>query len=184
MLVIKNNQALPVQGNPLNNYYDDYTATHVILLRSPIIIEKAVKKKDLASLRTFEGSGDPVGNIINSLAINRDKDSAGAAGNIIFISYRGPVAEDCGKILTAILESYQEFLNDAYRNVGDQVLAGITQARDTLQGSLKTAEEEYREFRRNTPLIFHTKDGGNLTLDRMADIEQKAARRPSSRRKN
>ena len=179
LVIKKNNQPLHVLNDPRLPFLEDYMGTHVVLLKSPMIIEKAVKKKDLASLRAFEGSGDPVGTILNSLTVSRDiKELVGGssnANNIVYLAYRGPVADECGKILTAIIESYQEFLDIKYRNVSDQSLDLITKARDVLSKDLKQAEEKHRSFLLNakTPLFMRNKDGGNLTLDRMGELEKR-----------
>src|SRR5262245_5732891 len=119
LLVIKKHtdRILPMQGgvDPRNFVVDDYMATHVFLLQSPLIIEKAVKKKDLASLKSFENSGDPAGQIGANLTITRaSKETGGGANNIIHLSLRGPVPEECSKVLSAVIDSYQEFLDVTY----------------------------------------------------------------------
>src|SRR5262245_2239063 len=69
MLVVKKRaDALPLTGSGESPFsmFDDYLATHMVLLRSPVIVGKAVKseKYNLAGLSTFAGQKDPTGSII------------------------------------------------------------------------------------------------------------------------
>ena len=68
ILIIKKQPVLPVAERM--GYADDYMSTHLEVLRSPLIIERAIKKKELAALKTFEDSSDPVGQIIASLTVD------------------------------------------------------------------------------------------------------------------
>jgi capsular exopolysaccharide synthesis family protein len=166
-------QVLPASGvNPGTLVVEDYTATHVALLRSPLRLERAVKKGELTSLKTFENVADPAGLILANLTVTRDtKETGGAPNNIIVLTFRGPVAEDCGKVLTAVLESYQEFLDITYRNVNDETLRLIQSARDTLKNELGEAEKKLVEFRKKSPLLTRGKEGVNVEQERLLAIE-------------
>src|SRR5882724_9520327 len=63
ILVIKEDASdIPVQAMIRQaRIYEEGIATQIILLRSPLIIEEAVKKHGLASLPVFVNAGDPVG---------------------------------------------------------------------------------------------------------------------------
>ena len=113
--------------------------------------------------------------MLGSLTVARDstKDVTTGPNNIIQLAFRGPVAEDCGKVLTALIESYQEFFDITYRNVSDQTLDLITKARDVLKTDLAEKEKKYLEFRRETPVFWKSKDGLNMQLERVGGIENK-----------
>jgi capsular exopolysaccharide synthesis family protein len=175
ILVIKKNpHPIAMPNDPRMTVVEDYMATHVVLLRSPLIIERAIKKKDLASLKTFENNGDPAGQILNSLAVSRDtKEVIGGGNSILLLSYRGPVADDCGKILAAIIDSYQEFLDITYRNVSDQTLELIQKARDFHKTDLAASKESYLKFRQETSVFWKSKDGVTVLLERVISLEKK-----------
>ena len=63
------------------------------------------------------------------------------AANILTVSFQGPVAEECSIVVNAILESYQFFLEDTYRNMGEDTIEMISHARDDLQQDLFEQEE-------------------------------------------
>jgi capsular exopolysaccharide synthesis family protein len=172
LVVKKRSDPLPMQGgDPRLTFMEDYLATHLILLRSPLIAERAVKKRDLRSLPSFARSGDPAGAILASLVVSREKDANAAPNNVINLTYRGPVAEDCGTVLAAIIDSYKDFLDETYRNVSDDTLELISRGRDVLQKELAEKEAAYRDFRQKSPLLWKGKDGTNVQQERVAGIE-------------
>ncbi len=173
MVIKKSNPPLLGANDPRNYYYEDYLATHTILLRSPLIIQKAVKKNQLSSLKMFGGS-DPTGEIIGSLGITRDNYGS---SNILNLSYRGQVPEDCGTVLNAVIDSYKEFLEDAYKSVSSETLTQMTQVADQLQKTLKEKDNAYKEFQKNSPLIYWK--GGEGSNPREALLAQIHDRRLS-----
>jgi capsular exopolysaccharide synthesis family protein len=154
-VVKKQANALPMAGgDPRMAVMDDYVATHMILIRSPIVIERAVRKRNLGSLRSL--AGNPVETIQAGLIAGRDanKDTASAAGNnIINLSYSGSDPGDVEIVLAAVIESYREFLDETYKDTSDTTVQLITQATDTLQNRLTKREEDYRKFRETSPVI-------------------------------
>jgi capsular exopolysaccharide synthesis family protein len=177
LVVKKRSDPLPVAGgDPRVAFMEDYVATHLILIRSPLIVERAVQKRDLRSLKSFARSGDPSGAILASLVVGREKDANAAPNNIINLSYRGPVAEDCGTVLSAVVDSYKDFLDETYRNVSDDTLELITRGRDVLQKELSEKEQAYGEFRKKSPLLWKGKDGINVEQERVAGIEEQRSK--------
>jgi capsular exopolysaccharide synthesis family protein len=178
LLVIKRKtvDALPISGtNPGVTYVEDYVATHLVVLRSPLLIERAVKKRDLGKLKSFEERGDVVAAIAAGLVVSRDtnKDASSGPNNIVNLSFRGPVSEDCPRVVNAIIESYQEFLDFNYVNSTELALNLISQAREALKKDKQDAETKHRNFLKDSPLLWRTKDGGNIFQERIAKVEEK-----------
>jgi capsular exopolysaccharide synthesis family protein len=177
LVVKKRSDVLPVTGgDPRLSFVEDYLATHMVVIKSPIIVERAVKKRDLQALPSFEATGDPTGVIVGGLTVSRDKEGTGGPSNIINLSFRSSGAEDCGKVLSAVIESYQEFLDITYRNMSDQTLDLITKARDVLKKDLADAEKAYRQLRQTSPVVWKTKDGSNIYQERVAAIESQRSK--------
>jgi succinoglycan biosynthesis transport protein ExoP len=154
--------------------HDDYMATHAVVLSSPKIIERAITKKDLTSLRTLENNGDPIWQIAGSFTVGRDKDAVGGgATNILLLSYRGPVADDCSKIVSAIIESYQEYLDISYSNGTDQSLQQIQKICNILNNDLKTAEETYLKYRQQNSTYLTAHASLNYQTERMLSLQKK-----------
>lgn len=137
VLVTARKPAADLGGNALR---EDYLGTHMTLLRSPIVIERAVTKRDLKNLKSLEGL-DAVAEIKSMLVVSRHTDG-NAPSSIIDLRYYGPVECDCNMILNAVIDSYEEFLDITYRNVSDQTLELITKARETLNQDMIKAEKQ------------------------------------------
>jgi capsular exopolysaccharide synthesis family protein len=175
LVVKKGGNVVPLEGgDPRAVYMEDYLTTHLLLIKSQLIVERAVKKRDLGRLPSLQGKGDPVGVIRAGLGAEREKDaSGGAPNNVINLTYSCPVAEDCPAVLNAIIDSYKEFLDETYHIVGDDTVAQITRGRDALKTQLADKEKEYYDFRQKSPLIWKGKDGINVQQERVANIEAK-----------
>src|SRR5262249_39549380 len=120
----------PGQGRP----QEDYLATHMLLITSPLVVGKAVEKhhlQDLDQLRQKDGplgglrtpvlsrvsgsaaddpgAGGPVKEVIRSLTVSRDPPKPGLSpsNEILNLSFRGRVPGDCPTVLNAVIDSYQ-----------------------------------------------------------------------------
>lgn len=165
ILVVRQQASLPVQGV---NVDTGYTAIHETLLRSPVIISQAIEKHDLASLPSLRGKGNPAGTIIGGLGVSG---TTSPTGDVIRFTYRSAAREDCPKVLNAIIEAYQDFLGETYQNVSQEAFDLITQAKDQLDDQISKAEEEYRKFRYEAPLLFSGTSALNIHEARLTSIE-------------
>jgi polysaccharide biosynthesis transport protein len=154
MVIRKSSSSLLGGGDPRSYYYDDYLATHQILIRSPLIVQKAVKKNQLNSLRMFQGN-DPTGEIISSLTILRDNNNqAYSSNNILNLAYRGQVPDECGKVLESVIDSYKDFLDKTYESVSSETLNQMTEVAKKLQAELREKQSDYDEFKKSSKLIY------------------------------
>jgi succinoglycan biosynthesis transport protein ExoP len=176
LVVMKRSDTLPITGgDPRLSFYEDYLSTHLVLIKSPLIVEKAVQKRGLASLKSYAGGGDPSGQIMGALNATRESKDVMSGGptNIINLSFKATYPDDCGTVLNAIVESYQDFLDRTYKTVSADTVNLISEARDTLKKDLVEAQAKYEEFHRRSPLLFKSKDGINIYQERVAGIEAK-----------
>lgn len=162
-----------MEGAIALSQFEDYVSTHEAFLRSPVVVAEAIKKWNLQSLPSFANVADPTNTIISSTTVSHDKNSEGGSSVILFLSFRGPVAEDCPKVLNALIDSYREFLDKNYQNVNNDNLKLITQKVEELQEKLTEKERKYREFRERAPQIETDKEGVRLRHDRSPAIEAK-----------
>jgi capsular exopolysaccharide synthesis family protein len=175
VLVIKKRpEALPLPGtDPRLSSYEDYLATHVALVRSQLIVERAVTRDGLKGLPSLHDEGGTVSSIIRNLTVARERETGGSSTNILTLTFRCSGSEDCGKVVNAVIHSYKEFLEETYKDVSDETVKLITQARDVLEKELGEKEVAYVEFRKKSPPLWKSKDGFNLSQARLADIEAK-----------
>jgi capsular exopolysaccharide synthesis family protein len=174
ILVVKRNAgALPVAGgDPRLTVFEDFVSTHLELLTSPVIVERAVKKRNLGALPSLAG-GDPGGVIRAGLQAFRTppKDASTPPNNIINLSYRGGDSADAEEVLQAVIDSYRDFLDETYQNVSTTTLKLITKARDELRRDATAKEKKYSEFRKTSPLLGRGADGPNVHLGRIKQFQ-------------
>ncbi len=152
---------------------EDFVATHKTLIESPTIIEGAIQRRNLASLECFDGKDDLIELIQKSLNVTRNR-SAGTNNNVLDLSFRATNPAESALVLDAIIESYKDYLDVTYRNISDDTVKLIMQAREVLEQDLKKQDTAYRAFRQNAPvLLSRNKEGTSLTQERLSSIEAK-----------
>jgi uncharacterized protein involved in exopolysaccharide biosynthesis len=192
----------PITGPDQNRAPDDYLSTHMLLITSRHVIGRAIEKGKLQDLeqfqdkpgmrrevtdwatRTFLG-GEPemqredklTTDIINAVVVTRDAQRPGVnpSNEVINLSFRGQVAGDGPKVLNAIIASYQEFLQDTYRNTNAETIELIAQARVMVQKDLEVKEAAYQKFLAETPPLWKTHDRSTAQQDRIVKIDAKLA---------
>jgi len=174
-------QVLLVKKRPetmagLNNLFDlqDQLPTHQTLVKSPVIIEQAIKTRKLRELASLADAEDPVEAIALSLGTARATARA-TSKDILQLTYRGRDPEDCAAILNALVECYKEFLAETYQNIGDDTLRSLTEAARALRAEIEKKEKDYETFRLTSPVIVKGKDNNDNRNERLTGIEAKRA---------
>lgn len=170
------------QSGEINNSYDAYMSgyyisyhvlpTHAVVIRSPMIIRKAVQTRNLSKLESLAGSSNPVSSVIAGLSVVKGTGSKnGDDANILTLTFRGDNSEDCQVILSAVIEAYQDYLGETYQNVSRSTVELISKAKDELQEQLLQKEARYHQFRREAPLMWQSEAGTNVFAMRLGGIE-------------
>ncbi|HPM79537.1 MAG TPA: polysaccharide biosynthesis tyrosine autokinase [Candidatus Anammoximicrobium sp.] len=168
MLVVKLRPSVPIPAAPGERTDKGYDTTQETLLRSPVIVGKAVEKHGLGSLPSLRGSGSAVGQIIAGLEVTG---TTSTTGDIIRFSYSSNLREDCPKVLDAIIDAYRDFLGETYENVNQETIDLITQAKDVLDRQIGETQKEYQTFREAAPLLYLGGEGKNVHEARLQQIE-------------
>jgi capsular exopolysaccharide synthesis family protein len=159
-------------------FAEDQSLMHEAIMKSPLIVGRALKKRQLGSLQSFAGLADPTRVIVRSLSITPldPRDSGRGSGIVLFLSFRGPVAEEGGTVLNAVVESYEAFLKETYKSVSDRSLELIEQARRLVREDLAKTQADYQKFREEAPLLWREgRNGPNILQERLSTIETKRA---------
>ena len=176
LVVRKQSNPLPVAGgDPRMAAMEDYVGTHLAVIKSPLIVGMAVKKRNLNELPSLQGS-NPVGVILSGLIATRDNNKDGPSGggnSILNLSYSGTNPGDVEVILSAIVESYKDFLDETYQNTSETTVGLILSAKKTLTESLEKKEEEYRKFRRENPLLIVSENGVPFHQSKILEYQKK-----------
>ncbi len=167
LVIRKRPNALPVPNMEPGAYEDsdDFLDTHLELLKSPLILERAGKRLQGQHLATFAGESNPVNFLRGAFKVSRNrpgKETVNTTSRILSLSINGPVAEDCPVILQAIIDAYRGYLEDTYQNSSGTTVKLIQEAREVLDKELAQKTAAYRVFRENTPPQVKGKDNAGV----------------------
>ena len=93
---------------------DDNLATHVLLLKSPVIIEQALNLSGLKSVS--------IGAVIANLTVKQPDPDA----KIVDLVYKSKSPDEAHRILDGVIESYKLFLKSNYQKNSNDVISLIT----------------------------------------------------------
>jgi hypothetical protein len=128
-------------------YVEDYFAAQLVLLRSSELLNRTLLFPDIKAL-PFVGDGNrekAIAKLQASLSVSRHPD---AKDNVVDIHLVWTDEEEGKKILSALIRSYQNFLDETYKTVSDRTLELMFEAKKTLTESLASAEQMHADFRK------------------------------------
>jgi uncharacterized protein involved in exopolysaccharide biosynthesis len=174
----------------------------MLLITSRRVIGRAIDKGGLQTLEQFQDKGglhrdianwalgallgvEPgvdqherlTTDILNALVVTRDTPRPGInpSNEVINLSFRATVPADGPKVLNAIIASYHEFLQEAYRNTNAEAIELITHARTMVEKDLEAKEAAYQKFIAQTTPLWKAQDRGTAQQDRVIKIDGKLA---------
>ena len=148
--------------------YDKTIETHALMVSSPMIVERAVKDHQLASLPTLVKEEDPVEAIIDELTVEIKEENT----TVISLGYRSRNKYDCQKVVQAITDTYDAFLGESNQKVGREMYELIAQANKELSKQISVIDEDYQEFRKIAPpMLWEDGHGVNMHHSRQSSIE-------------
>ena len=125
----------------------------------------------MRTLPSLEAEDNKVEIIYEGLSVEPIKDGS----EILTLQYRGTHPEDCQIILDALMESYENFLEAGQRTIAEDLSKWIREHEGNLGEELRTAEQNYLDFRAQHPQFFLLGEKGE-TLDQQAMFAVNAER--------
>ena len=140
----------------------DTLSTHLLLIRSPIIVGRAL---DLAQLNHLS-----VDAVINNLKVQQPA----GGGKVVDLEYQTDSRDDANRVMEACIASYDQFLKENFQKDTRDVIALIGKARDELSKELKELEHKYLEFRKEHPGLTGSIEGRSFLARRLDQWDQAA----------
>jgi succinoglycan biosynthesis transport protein ExoP len=167
--------------------YDDYMSgyhvstfvlpTHAVLIKSPLIVGRAIRNKNLVSeCPSLAGLENPAAAISAGLTITKGSGRENRDANVLNLTYSGLDSKDCQTILSAVIETYQEYLGETYQNVSQDTVQLITKAKEDLHLQIRELDKRYKDFRSKSPLMWQGHEGTNIYAVRLESIEESRAK--------
>lgn len=174
LLVLKKRTDTGLAADATASEADEFLSSQLAVLRSPVLISRAIEKGNLCPLESFAGEKDDLTEAIGKrLTVSRNREPGGGSNSVFTLSFKGAQPGDCDAVLQSLLDAYVETLDEAYRKGTDEAVDLIARARNVLQEDLAKKEAEYRDFRRNAPLLWTGKEWTQARQERLAGIETK-----------
>ena len=121
---------------------EDYLPTHAAIVTSHTVLGRAIEAVGLDKLPSLQKADDPLEEAIKRLDVTRPDRQA----KILRVDFRAGSRGEATRMLTAIIESYRNFLETKYQKNSSNVIKLIVKARNELSKELKDLEREYRTF--------------------------------------
>lgn len=169
LLILQQGQPLHMAGGaPLGNSNSyassignpNSLATHVLLIRSPLIVERALGSTELRGLST--------GSVVAGLKVELPEQEA----RIVAIDFTADSREVASRIVDAVIESYNRFLRENFQKNTNENVALIVKARDELSRDLVALEREYLAFRQKNPAYTADEKGRTFPARRLDQWDQ------------
>jgi capsular exopolysaccharide synthesis family protein len=151
---------------------EDYIPTHALILKSPVVVGRALEAIGLNNLPSIDPTIGPqraVQEIVKNLTVTRPDRNA----QILQVDYLARSPEESVRVVRAVAASYKSFLEDVSQKNNSEVVLLMTRAHDDLGKELEELERKYLEFRRQSPLLADS--AGRPLINRRIDEWDHAA---------
>ncbi len=115
---------------------EDYVPTHAIILKSPMIVGRAVES--LGTPRPTTRAA------IERLTVTRPDPTA----KVLQLVYQSEDPREAVRLVEAVIQSYQMFLEEKYQKSNKDIVEQLRKARDELGNDLGELEKKYLEIKR------------------------------------
>lgn len=182
ILVMKKDTNLPINSSAASSgsvdarVAEDILATHTQILLSPHNIGRALDRIGLRSLPVLAESVGPnettEEHLIEQIEVTRGGEGHATDAHVLNLQLVHGDAIECEKILSAIVEAYQDYIKEKFQDSSGEALNLITRAREELSVELAKKEEAYRRFRQEASLLFHGSEVTNSHQTNLIEIER------------
>lgn len=141
--------------------------THALMIQSHLVIDRAVKAANLEQLPSLVEEDDVINFIIeNSTVSLKDENST-----ILNLRFRCSDPSDSEAVVTAIAQTYEEYLGESNQASDLATAKLIRQANEDLLKQLNENGEALKTFQESAPLMWDDGQAVNVHHERQIDIE-------------
>lgn len=155
---------------------EDVLATHMKLIQSSRIVRNALENDHLDELPSIHSQlttavDTPVKYVMEHLSVTRGGEGQSKSAHVIGLAFRHTSEEDARLVVNALIGAYKRFLEATFQDVNLEAYQLIAEAEQKLQGELRTAEQEYQNFRRGSPLLYKGDESSNTYRTRYENAQ-------------
>ncbi|MAT73174.1 MAG: hypothetical protein CMJ58_27120 [Planctomycetaceae bacterium] len=154
---------------------EDLMATQMQLVQSRRIVSEALTATGLDQLDSITKELDEdetaADYVIDNLDVTRGGEGQAADARVLNVAFRHSSPEETQQILDAIIDRYQAFATETFQDVNKEAAELIEQARSELSAELAAAEEAYRDYREQAPLLWTGDESTNIHRTRYEELQ-------------
>ena len=132
-------------------------AGHIAIIKSPLILNDAIKVGKLDELSTSKGATDLVTDLAEGVMVTRTAGGEVSLINVLEISVTNKKAKEAVIIVDAVAQAYKRWLLKEHSKHNEQIVADVLKAERILAENLQAKEDAYATFIEESP---HTWQGG------------------------
>lgn len=143
-----------------------------LIIKSARVIDLAIEIGKLSSNTLLAGKSAAE---IRTWILERDRLEVEPAGRdkstaLIELSFVCEDADLSHQVVESIIAGYDTYLEQAYRNLGSEVVRVVTQAQDKLRTSYSDLSERHATFRKEAPMIWLGDEARNQFAENTVEI--------------
>ncbi len=154
---------------------EDQLATHMRLISGRLMLAEAIKLGKLDQLASFRevlaDGGNAIDYLLKNLEVKRGGEGTARDAMVLRASFRDPSPEAAAQVLSAVYESYRNYVESHSENTSEQAAELIEEARKTHETELADADAEYRQFIQSVPILLDGDKVQDIHKDRMIKLE-------------
>ncbi len=126
-----------------------------VIITSNQVLEKVLEKGRLDHVATFASLNKPsaISRIRSRLGLSQMPGST-QSSLVLNLSYHSDEPTEAEIVLPAVVKGYEEFLESSQIGAGERIMQKVQEASEVLRQQLEPLEEKYRDFRKDSPLLF------------------------------
>ncbi len=143
-LLIINQEADGMSGVADSGNADDIMATHRELVRSPVVVQKAIQRP--APEHRIDLAGTPPQDWVKKVTEDLSASTVRRT-KFVGVSYTSLEPETAAAVVNAVINSYLSFVEETHRSTAADVLDVLTVEKENLQRNLITKQQQLQVFR-------------------------------------
>ncbi len=150
----------------------NFMPTHMRLVTSPAVLERAVEKMKLRDQAKAENHDWPtVDFLADALKVTSQKET-----EILEVAYHTKDKSSAVPVTNAVVGAYLDFVNETHRSTSRDILQILTQQKDELDKQLREKETALLAMQEKEGVLTTADDKGNVAMARVATVNDSLTR--------
>lgn len=179
-ILVSRQAQVPTRESFSQSILSEGRGEHVAIIKSPMIVGKAIERGQLDQLPTLHKSDDPIEDILDGLEVKRTAGQDSSTLNVFEIKYRNKQQADARAVVNAIIAAYEDYIQETKQEATSELSQQITKMDGELAKRIEQKQKELLEFRKDAPLWWRSAPGEqrqpgdvtNVHQERVVEIER------------